>query len=217
MRGLPTILTIGEYIQHVGRLHTMVSTLLADDATRRTFFDDDHGLVVYRVTCSDPAARLHSCSSTSSLLVLHTLTHSLACCLQLPCTLTTPTSAQAVPLLRPSAQLPVDATPSCPSFIKRCHTYETLYLSSILNTLQKHNAKYLPGGEYTTTPSLHHVHIQTSTRSVERVFSDVDRQFKSRGPALRASLLSALITAHEATDISSYFKTYQERFKVLLA
>ncbi|ELR11451.1 uncharacterized protein ACA1_121590 [Acanthamoeba castellanii str. Neff] len=76
-------------------------------------------------------------------------------------------------------QLPVDATPSCPSFVERCHTYETLYLSSILDTLQKHNAKYLPGGEYTTTPSLHHVHIQTSTRSVERVFSDVDRQFKS--------------------------------------
>jgi hypothetical protein len=193
----------------------MVSTLLANDATCHTFFNNNHRLVVYHITRSDLVARLHSCSSTSSLLASHTLTCSLACCLQLPCTLTTPTSAQAVPLLRPSAQLPVDAAPSCPSFVECRHTYETLYLSSILDTLQKHNAKYLPGGEYTTTPSLHHVHIQTSTRSVERVFSDVDRQFKSRGPALWASLLSALIAAHEATDIGSYFKTYQERFKVL--
>jgi hypothetical protein len=73
----------------------------------------------------------------------------------------------------------VDATPSCPSFVERRHTYKTLYLSSILNTLQKHNTKYLPSGEYTTTPSLHHIHIQTSTHSMEQVFSDVDWQFKS--------------------------------------
>ncbi len=54
-----------------------------------------------------------------------------------------------------------------------------LYLSSILNTLQKPHAKYLPSGVYTTLPSLHHVHIQTSTHSMEQVFSDVDQQFKS--------------------------------------
>jgi len=53
-----------------------------------------------------------------------------------------PTSASSVPLLHPSAVLPLDASPACPQLAERRDTYERLYLSAILHTLNKHDSKY---------------------------------------------------------------------------
>lgn len=203
---------IGEYVSHVGALHTQVATLLVDDAGRHTFFGSSHGLQVHRLTHHDLHARLQQIESALPPFASHALAQSLTLPRTSASTVVS-TSTASIPFLHPSAHLPLDASPSCPQLRERCDTYERLYLSAILNTLNKHDSKYLPGGEY-TKPSLRSVHIQASTRSVERVFSNVDRQFKSRGPHLRAILISALIATNEAADTSTFFDTYHKPFKV---
>lgn len=211
MQGLPAISSIGEYIHHVGALHTWVTTLLADDETRRAFFHSNHRLHTHTLTSSDLHTTLQHVKPalpafTSQALSALTLSPSSP---STPLPPTTSAPAHLVPLLCPArARLPPDMGTS-PGLRERLDTYEKLYLTAILDTLTKHDAKYLPGGEYTKQPHLYSLHIHTSTRSVERVFSDVDRQFKTRGAALGGLLISALIAAREATDIISYFTRYQ--------
>jgi hypothetical protein len=44
---------IGEYVLHIGALHTQVATLLVDDAGWCAFFSSSHGLQVHWLTHHD--------------------------------------------------------------------------------------------------------------------------------------------------------------------
>jgi hypothetical protein len=101
--------------------------------------------------------------------------------------------------------------------VQRLRFYERAYLGAIKTTLEKYDSKFLCGGEYATNTSLHSLHIHTSTRDVERVFSLVDHLIETKSTRLRAALLLAYTACREAPDNSTWMVEHFNRHEVQLS
>lgn len=243
MAALPTINTVQDCTKHVSNLRASAERLLTDTATLRALFSSNHSLELRRLTPSDLQSKIarlatfwpHITAAASvppslypNLFLLpaphqHSTTPSPTTSAPL-CTVPTPTPPSLTPTrpsTSPSIMRTSPSTPACPPLHVRLGLYEELYIQAIKNTVTKYDSKFISeSGEYAVDSSLRSLHLPSSTRAVERVFSTVDWLFHVRSGTLRAILLSAYVASHEApadTDcLHRYLLKYQASLTSLM-